>query len=172
MKKRTVSIFRLAFCLMAGTMLVSFLLVSSAVADPPENQEYTGVKRCASCHFEQYTSWKKTTHSKAFDILTAKYQKDPKCLKCHTTGYGEPTGFVDKAKSAALAGITCESCHGPGSEHEKISQKYANVKTLTPAQEEEVNGSIWLMVPKNICVECHAVQGHKESQTPPALRKK
>ncbi len=172
MKKRTVRVSHLLFCLMVGVMLASFLLVGSAVADPPENQEYTGVKRCASCHFEQYTAWKKTGHSKAFDTLTAKYQKDPKCLKCHTTGYGEPTGFVDKAKSAALVGISCESCHGPGSEHEKISQKYANVKTLTPAQEEEVKGSIWLMLPKNVCAECHTVQGHKESETPAAMRKK
>ena len=85
---------------------------------PPEGQTYTGSKRCASCHFEQFMAWKKTGHSKAFETLTAKYQKDPKCLKCHTTGFGEPTGFKDNTSTGALAGITCETCHGPGSKHE------------------------------------------------------
>jgi hypothetical protein len=144
---------------------------ATAVADPPENQTYTGAKRCASCHFEQYMSWNKTAHAKAFALLTAKYEQDEKCLKCHTTGYGEPSGFKDKTSTAALAGVTCESCHGPGSEHETISQKFAKVKTLTPEQEEQVRGSIWLMLPKNVCVECHTVQAHGESQTPKELRK-
>ena len=159
----------LLVALVATTGLV---FLRTAAADPPENQEYTGSKRCASCHFEQYATWKKTPHSKAFDDLTAKYQKDQKCLKCHTTGLGQPTGYVDQAKTAALAGVTCETCHGPGSEHEKIGQKYANVKTLTPAQEQEVKGSIWALLPKNVCVECHVVQAHKESETPPEMRKK
>ena len=39
-------------------------------------------------HFDQYMKWKKDKHSKAFDLLTVKYEKDVKCLKCHTTGYG------------------------------------------------------------------------------------
>ena len=35
-------------------------------ADPPTDQEYTGTKRCASCHFEQFMKWKATPHAKAF----------------------------------------------------------------------------------------------------------
>ena len=143
----------------------------SAQADPPENQDYTGVKRCASCHFDQFMAWKKTGHAKAFEMLTAKYQQDEKCLKCHTTGLGINTGFKDFESTPALAGITCEVCHGPGSEHEKISQPFAKVKKLTPAQEKAVRGSIWKMIPKNVCVECHATQGHKPSPTPPEMRK-
>ena len=141
-------------------------------AAPPANQQYTGSKRCASCHFEQYMTWKTTNHAKAFEDLTPKYQKDPKCLKCHTTGFGEPSGYKDQATTAVLAGVTCESCHGPGSEHEKIAQPFAKVKTLTPEQEKAVKDSIWLMLPKNVCVECHVVQGHKENPTPKELRPK
>ena len=163
----------------AAIVLVAVLSISlgpiparMAQADPPANQEYTGSKRCASCHFEQYMAWRKTGHSKAFDLLTAKYEKDEKCLKCHTTGYGEATGFKDNTSTAALAGITCESCHGPGSEHEKISQPFAKVKELTPEQEASIKGSIWLMTPKNVCVECHTMQAHKPSETPAELKKK
>jgi hypothetical protein len=139
---------------------------------PPAGQTYTGVKRCSACHFEQYLTWKKTGHAKAFEILTAKYQTDQKCLKCHTTGLGEETGYKDQATTSALAGVTCETCHGPGSQHEVIGQKYAKVKTLTPEQEKEVRGSIWKMKPKNVCVECHNQQAHKKSETPPELQTK
>ena len=147
-------------------------LVESASADPPTDQEYTGNKRCASCHFEQYMSWKKTAHSKAFSLLTKKYETNADCLKCHTTGYGEATGFKDSASTSALQDVGCESCHGPGSKHEEICQPFANVKDLTKEQEATVRGSIWLMLPKNVCVECHKMQGHGKSSTPPEMKKK
>ena len=109
---------------------------------------------------------------RAFKLLTAKYEKDPKCVECHTTGFGKPSGFKDKVSTAALVGVTCENCHGPGSEHETIAQQFAKVKTLTPEQEKQVRGSIWLMLPKNVCVKCHNVQAHKDSVTPPEMRTK
>jgi hypothetical protein len=136
---------------------------------PPTGQTYTGSKRCASCHFQQYLAWKKTKHSKTFDLLPAQYAKDPKCLKCHTTGYGEPTGYKD-ASDTSLEGTTCEACHGPGSAHEEVCQEFKNQK-LNAEQEKVARDSIWLMLPKNVCVECHVVQAHGESQTPPELRK-
>ena len=157
-----------------GTMVMALGVISArtALADPPLEQDYTGAKRCASCHFDQYMKWKKSGHSKAFEMLTAKYQQDEKCLKCHVTGLGLPTGFKDMESTPALAGITCEVCHGPGSEHEKVSTPFAKVKKLTPEQEKLVRGTIWRMIPKNVCVECHLTQGHKDSPTPPEMRAK
>jgi hypothetical protein len=146
--------------------------LATAHADPPTGQSYTGVKRCASCHFDQFMKWKKSGHAKAFEILTAKYQKDEKCLECHTTGFGITTGFKDNDSTPALANVTCEVCHGPGSEHEKISTPFAKVKKLTPEQEKAVRGSIWKVLPKNVCIECHKVQGHKDSATPKELQTK
>ena len=64
-----------------------------ASADPPTDQEYTGTKRCASCHFEQFMKWKATPHAKAFSLLTKKYEADAKCLQCHTTGYATKDGL-------------------------------------------------------------------------------
>ena len=74
-------------------------------------------------------AWKKEKHSKAFDLLPAKYQSDAKCLKCHTTGYGEETGWKS-TDDTALAGITCESCHGPGSKHEEIAKPFAKLSLV------------------------------------------
>ena len=157
---------------LSGLAVAAFVAVGTLQADPPSGQTYTGAKRCASCHFDQFMKWKKSGHSKAFEMLTAKYQQDEKCLACHTTGYGVTTGFKDFETTPALAGITCEVCHGPGSKHEEISQPFAKVKKLTPEQEKMIRGSIWKMIPKNVCVECHKVQGHKDSLTPPDMRTK
>ena len=154
------------------TAFTVFAPVNLASADPPKDQQYIGNKRCASCHFEQYMSWKKTSHSNAFDLLTAKYETNAECLKCHTTGYGEATGFKDAKSTPALLNVGCENCHGPGSKHEEICTPFATVKELTKEQEETLRGSIWLMLPQNVCVTCHKVQAHGKSSTPPELQKK
>lgn len=138
---------------------------------PPAGQTYIGTKKCASCHFEQYLKWRKTPHAKAFDVLTAKYQTDAKCLKCHTTGFGHATGFKDASSTSSLVGVSCEVCHGPGSKHEEVSKPFANVKELTAEQEAMLRDSIWKLLPHNVCIECHKAQAHGESQTPPELRK-
>ena len=143
----------------AAIVAILFAVVGAAVAEPPSDQTYTGSKRCASCHFKAFMSWKKTGHAKAFEDLPTKYKTDETCLKCHTTGFGTPTGYKD-ATTASLAGNTCETCHGPGSAHETSAEKYAKVKELTPAQEEEVRGTIWKLVPGNVCVTCHQTKAH------------
>ena len=137
--------------------------------EPPAEQEYIGVKKCAACHFDQYTKWKKTKHSTNFELLTAKYEADEKCLKCHTTGYGEPTGYKTAA-DVDLKGTSCEACHGPGSKHAEISKPFANQKP-TPEQEKLARDSIWKVLPQNACIACHVVQSHHDNPTPPELRK-
>lgn len=137
---------------------------------PPADQEFIGAKKCASCHFDQYLQWRQTKHAKTFEVLPAKYQTDEKCLKCHTTGFGHPTGYKSSA-DADLKGTTCEACHGPGSKHAEVTKAFANQK-LNPQQEKVARDSIWLTLPNNACIECHVVQGHHDNPTPPELRKK
>jgi len=136
---------------------------------PPADQEYIGSKKCQACHFDQFLKWKKTKHAKSFDLLPAKYQTDEKCLKCHTTGYGEPGGYKTIADDH-LKHTSCESCHGPGSKHAEISKPFTNKKP-SPEEEKLARDSIWKMLPKNVCVSCHTVQGHHDSLTPKELRK-
>ena len=158
-----------------GLAVAGIFLISSAVNSqppevpgtvakpaPPTGQSYTGVKRCSSCHFKQYMTWKKTKHAKeAWESVTAKYRTSAECLPCHTTGYGQPTGFKDEASSPNLTGTTCEACHGPGSKHEEVCQQYVN-KKLTPDEEKIARDSIYRVRPGNVCASCHVVQGHKE----------
>ena len=153
-------------------MLVALGAVATADVEPapPEGQTYTGSKECASCHFKQFMSWKKTKHAGAFKLLPAKYRKDATCLKCHTTGFGEPSGFKDIESTPALAGNSCEMCHGPGSKHSEICKGLD--KKLDAAQEKLARDSIWKMIPENICVSCHQAMAHGESATPKELRGK
>jgi hypothetical protein len=130
---------------------------------PPADQTYTGAKACSACHFKQFMTWKKTKHNTdAFAKLPAKYKTDEKCLICHSTGYGTASGFKDEASTATLAGTTCEACHGPGSEHATTAKKFANKKKLDPDEEKLVRGTIYKVLPQNVCMRCHASQVHKD----------
>jgi hypothetical protein len=128
--------------------------------DPRTDQTYIGTQKCAACHFEQFTIWKQTKHAKAFEILPAKYRNDASCLKCHSTGFGEPTGYKD-ASTTNLAGASCEACHGPGNKHAEVTKQYAKKKKLSEDEEKIARGSTYRMLPTNVCVTCHADKGHK-----------
>lgn len=135
-------------------------LAQPPLAKPPEGQTYTGAKQCASCHFDQYLKWRQTKHAKGFEILPAKYKTDASCLKCHTTAYGQETGYKG-ATTPELVGTSCEACHGPGSKHGEIAKGFGN-KKLTPEEQAYVRSTIYKVLPANSCVECHTDKGHKD----------
>ena len=129
-----------------------------APVTPPADQTYVG-GGCSSCHFKEYMTWKKTKHSTdAFIKLPAKYHADPKCLICHSTGFGTATGFKDETHSLALAGTTCEACHGPGSKHVETAKPFAYKNTLTADEAATVRGTIYKVLPQNVCIRCHVTK--------------
>jgi hypothetical protein len=79
---------------------------------------YLGPRSCRVCHRDFYNGRKDDLHFHTFKkIVDAGYADEPKCLGCHTTGYGVPGGYTDAKRTAHLAGIECEGCHGPGNIH-------------------------------------------------------
>lgn len=81
-------------------------------------QEYLGNEACRECHPGVYAFWRRTVHARSFqDLSRAGERKDPTCLRCHTTGYGELSGFLDPDRTPGLAAVGCEACHGPGALH-------------------------------------------------------
>jgi hypothetical protein len=106
---------------------------------------YVGTDRCADCHEHAAQVWGQTPHHKATETLEklkhpSGRQYDPECMMCHTTGFKHPGGYNDLVTELAkwpakpeqppgakkikdhndnLRGVGCESCHGPGSEHDK-----------------------------------------------------
>ena len=134
---------------------------------PPEDQTYIGAKQCSACHFDQFIQWRQTKHAKSFEIMPAKYKTDASCLKCHTTGHGEKTGYQG-AKTPDLVGTSCEACHGPGSKHAEIAKSFG-MKKLSKDEEAYVRSTTYKIMPGNACATCHLAQAHQKH---PAYDKK
>jgi peroxiredoxin len=83
------------------------------------NAAYVGSAVCQSCHADEHARWSEQPHARAFATLEAKGKaSDGECLRCHTTGLDKPGGYrAGGGPQPALAGVGCESCHGPGGEH-------------------------------------------------------
>ena len=80
--------------------------------------EYIGSARCVKCHASAAAVWSKSGHAVAFDSLVRrKADADPKCIGCHTVGFGTTTGYHRDFGREKLVDVGCESCHGPGSLH-------------------------------------------------------
>lgn len=79
---------------------------------------YIGPRSCRVCHRDFYNGRKDDLHFHTFKKLKdTGYSDKPRCLACHTTGYGVPTGFKDERSTPQLKGVHCEGCHGPGNVH-------------------------------------------------------
>lgn len=145
---------------------------------PPSGQLYTGKKACGACHFPQYKLWSRSPHAVAAAVLPPKYQSDEQCLKCHVTGQGEPGGYTAGTHPSIrkdLLGVTCESCHGPGSEHVRLAKHFARSLQIGPQWEQAARASIYKVRPGNVCMQCHWRHGHKphpefDRAQPPASR--
>jgi hypothetical protein len=139
---------------------------ADAKSEEQPRQAFTGSNRCFSCHRRQAATWADTKHAKAYEILPAKYRNDASCLKCHTTAYGEPTGFVmggDPESAKPFLSVGCETCHGPGALHEVAVAKWTDGD---PADEERlmqnVKATTIRMTADHVCAKCHRTQGHEK----------
>ena len=84
----------------------------------PRSQEYRSLYGCLDCHASEYADWTRSAHAGAWLTLVERGEtNNPDCLPCHTTGFGEPGGFVDPVRERALLGVQCEACHGPMALH-------------------------------------------------------
>ena len=80
-----------------------------------ETADYVGSETCQTCHAKEHALWSESAHATALQTLeSSKEAENSECQSCHTTGFGEPSGWP---ASSALEGVGCESCHGPGGRH-------------------------------------------------------
>jgi peroxiredoxin len=96
-----------------------------------ENRYY-GNAVCELCHLKIFRAWEKTRHAAAYKTIAKKFFKrsgyregyekklNPKCLKCHTVGFPEKTGFSQYKPSKHLTGVQCESCHSAAGAHDGL----------------------------------------------------
>ena len=103
------------FCLAAVGV---FLLCPPDAARSEIYGKFLGRETCAQCHEDTTSGWRQTPHAHAYQTLKDCNQHElPACLQCHVVGYDIFGGFIDGALTPELAGVQCESCHGPGLQH-------------------------------------------------------
>lgn len=141
----------------------------AAPAAPAGEIAYVGSNKCKPCHFREWKSWSATKMAKAYDSLkpgeateakskagldpNEDFTKNPSCLRCHTTGYGQPGGFVDIESTPDRAGIGCEMCHGPGGTYTK--EGYMTLKNKEYKKAELVKVGLVGEVGAEQCTVCH-----------------
>jgi hypothetical protein len=114
-----------------------------------QDAKYIGAAKCKMCHNkadkgEQYNKWLASPHAKAMASLKGDEAKNPKCLKCHSTAAGVDQGLV--ATITVAEGVSCESCHGPGSLY----------KVATVMKDQKLALSKGMIMPEEkVCKKCH-----------------
>jgi hypothetical protein len=148
--------------------LTSILQSSDEISDKQYN--FIGTKACKKCHIKQFKSWAKTKMANAYDILKpgerieAKkrvsldpekdYTEASECLPCHTTGYGLPGGFISAEETPQLLGVSCETCHGAGSEYSK--KQYMHTKNKEYKRADIIKVGLVSPVTGEMCTSlCH-----------------
>lgn len=144
-------------CLLLSTALL--ILVPGCPPPPPEEPppddpgngnltgQYIGSSRCQLCHARVHEGWSDTLHARALDTLEEIGQgQNPECLPCHTVGFGDEGGFVDRATTNDLAGVGCEACHGPSRAHTENVNEADLLPPVTLASE--------------MCGSCHTTSMH------------
>lgn len=83
-----------------------------------ETAGFAGSWSCMPCHEEATRVWKASTHRIALETLAKdRHDADPDCVSCHVVALSSKSGFKSKPATPHLAGVGCESCHGPALAH-------------------------------------------------------
>lgn len=151
-------------------LVLCFFLLSGGTLTA-QDFEYIGAKKCKICHNKpetgkQYKIWMAGKHANAMKSLSneesLKYAMengitdpatDPGCIKCHST-----VGSTDENLHAGLTikeGVSCETCHGPGSAYKPKKVMINQAKSLEKG----------LIIPdQKLCETCHNEENpfHKE----------
>ena len=97
---------------------------------------HIGSAACGKCHPVEHKALQGGPHAQALKSLAKPGRghwsiprhkrgviglRKVECIRCHVTGHGRPGGFPARIPSDPLkhpmAGVGCESCHGPGKAH-------------------------------------------------------
>ena len=131
--------------------IFSFLCMISILCTVSTAQEfkYIGAVKCKMCHNkpekgEQYKKWAEGPHAKAMEKLKGADATNPKCMKCHSTAASVDASLVETITVAE--GVSCESCHGPGS-------GYKTIPIMKDRTQSQAKGLI--LPDEKVCKKCH-----------------
>ena len=146
---------------------------SNAIAQKPRlNPSHVmGAEACSECHGDEVDAWRKTNHFSTFKTLARKPKareiakalgvkdltSDSLCIECHFTLQKKG------ARTRAIAGISCESCHGAATKWIKEHNKESVSRAARVAASEKAG----MIYPENLyavarnCYDCHIVSSEK-----------
>lgn len=153
------------------SLIVLCLSVLMGSTMSAQTYKYIGAAKCKMCHNkaatgDQFSKWEAGPHSKALKSLASQASldyakkngiadptKDPKCLNCHST-YAM-AGASLRGGILATEGVSCESCHGPGSAYKS--------PTIMKSKEQSLAKGL-IEANEKVCVSCHNKDNpfHKE----------
>ena len=173
--KRTIR----AALLSAAALLVCIGPQAWAAPDP---EKVVGPDECGECHRGEVQSWKNSHHFKTYRSMPRskeakeigekmgikRIRNDSDCLACHFTSKEKG----DKAKP--IAGIACESCHGPAMDwlkaHSDFGGKDVKRNQEAPQHKKQRLAKVdaaGMIRPNDIyklaanCYQCHTVPNEK-----------
>ncbi|MCK4874953.1 MAG: hypothetical protein KAS26_03805 [Sulfurimonas sp.] len=122
---------------------------------------YVGSSKCRLCHRKFFRGRKKDPHDHAMEeLVSTGHEKNPRCLICHSTGYGVKSGFESMVRTPRLSNVQCEGCHGPGNVHVKMA------KAKVRLREKFIEGGFLAgqdspKVLRKMCTSCHTKRWNK-----------
>jgi hypothetical protein len=144
---------------------------------PGPSAAIVGPQACRSCHARAVAAWERSPHFSTRDALatadarrirealgaTSAPEAAERCLSCHATVR------VEDGRPRPVAGVSCESCHGPAASWVSIHGDYGSGRsraTEPPDHRDERLGrsmAAGMLRPENIyrvarnCFQCHLV---------------
>ena len=145
-------------------LMVIILFTGVSLVQAQSDFKYIGANKCKTCHKkpktgEQFKIWKEGPHADAYNMLSSEKalkvakekgiadpSKAEECLKCHSTYFKHKDQLDKKTKLTLEEGVSCESCHGPGSAYKK--------KKIMKDQKLAISKG--LIIPnEKTCQKCH-----------------
>lgn len=145
-------------------------------ASPVDPAKVLGNEACVKCHASEIKVWQNTPHARTFDELHRRpeaktiaknlglrsIKHEGRCVACHYTQQ------ADAGRNHAIAGVSCESCHGAAKDWVDVHQDYGgeHVTRQTESHEHKLarlqaSISAGMRNPHNVylvaqsCYRCH-----------------
>jgi len=118
-------------------LLVMGMHLSSEGSEHKTINIFVGSLACKKCHPEEYDNFMTyAKKSESFQSIEKQMrhltpEEIRQCYPCHTTGYGQPGGFVSIEKTPHLKNAGCEVCHGPGAVHVRTGDQATIIGNLS-----------------------------------------
>ncbi|MEM6365653.1 MAG: cytochrome c family protein [Planctomycetota bacterium] len=147
-------------------------------ASAPDPHLTLGTQSCIKCHAGEVSVWRSTPHARTFDELHRRpeakaiaaklglrsIKHEGRCVQCHYT----MQSTIDEPSPHVIAGVSCESCHGPAKQwldaHHDYGGEHITRQTESPQHRiARLRKSIALGMrnPVNVylvaqsCLRCH-----------------